>query len=832
MADIKLLLELGIDPKSLSDIQAKLKELESAKIGGVGGSGGGGKSSTSSNEDESESLKELNRVLAENRAERDALRKDIANQIRLVEQLIRNDEDATKAQKDLSDMVKVAQLTYKEQSDTLIAMSGAYDSNAAAQAKIAAQLLNLTTVGNSAEKTLESLTDKINKNALASQFVEESIDEEKDALARLTSELVRQKTERDNLEAAIRRQIRAIDDLKKNNQNTTQAEAQLQDSVNETLNVFRAQQAQISVLTGEYGDNEEALRKLAGANLAISNAQGRVENGFAGVSRALAQQADLGRQANQTLLELGRGFGDAGMFAVDFRMGILSVGNNITQTAEAMGNLVRNAKAQAVAMQAAGQSATTFGLAIKSLASSMMGIGGLMVAINVAMAALQFWSMRSAQAKKDTDALNDSFIDLAKTLSDKYSDARALFSRSAIEDVFNVDGLNKQREQALKLLEVERQILNSHIEYGASKSSIEKQQERVNKLAERAGELQDRILSTERLRYSLFLQSGDVSQVERVERARASVMDGATNVASVLIGIGSEIDEIFKDANKEYDDLIKSGDEFVAQYYEIIGLRNQEAAIRIQVRAIDAAMSKEESPKKFEELANQRLQIERRTLTESAEFAKMTKMEQDEAIEKLNREHLDRMTAMEQQKWDRGVQMAGMAFSAVNDLAQFAENVGLISAKRAFQIQKAGAAGETTINTIATVQKIMSQGGIWATPLAVAAGVAGAARVAAILSTPFGGKGGRDQTGRTMADGGGSLREGFFVEGDKLTRGVLPPRNAPSAMTDAGLRTQMSSQANTVIQINSALNQEVLAYNVNRGNAVIRQNSTIMTSDV
>lgn len=145
----------------------------------------------------------------------------------------------------------------------------------------------------------------------------------------------------------------------------------------------------------------------------------RVKVGFVGMATALDDLNTSQKTANNLLLEVGRGFSDAGMFAVDFRMGLLAVSNNISQVADVTGRMVTQSIAQAQAMRAAGQSANAFAIAMKGLWSSMMGVGGIILAFNVALTALQFWSQKTEKAKDDTTAFSDALQRLRSELDRK-----------------------------------------------------------------------------------------------------------------------------------------------------------------------------------------------------------------------------------------------------------------------------------------------------------------------------------------------------------------------------------------------------------------------------
>lgn len=108
-------------------------------------------------------------------------------------------------------------------------------------------------------------------------------------------------------------------------------------------------------------------------------------------------------QMNQALGQLGYGLGDASMFMVNFRMGMMSIGNNIPIVV----NGLMNAK------KAAEESGSSF----KSvLASSLAGPGGVMVAINLAIMATQVFSTVLEKSGKQAKETANAYEEAAKAV--------------------------------------------------------------------------------------------------------------------------------------------------------------------------------------------------------------------------------------------------------------------------------------------------------------------------------------------------------------------------------------------------------------------------------
>jgi len=150
-----------------------------------------------------------------------------------------------------------------------------------------------------------------------------------------------------------------------------------ENQIQQVVSALNTQKSALAVNSAEYKQVSTSLASMNNAVKALGAQQGNAASSSGSLTMAMAQ--------------LGYGIGDASMFAVDFRMGLLSIGNNIPVVVNGL-------------MQAA-NSAKIAGQSFKAeLASALMGPSGVLIALNLVIAAVQFFSMRKANDEIDTTA--------------------------------------------------------------------------------------------------------------------------------------------------------------------------------------------------------------------------------------------------------------------------------------------------------------------------------------------------------------------------------------------------------------------------------------------
>jgi predicted nucleic acid-binding Zn-ribbon protein len=149
-------------------------------------------------------------------------------------------------------------------------------------------------------------------------------------------------------------------------------------------------------------------------------------NGFQGLSKGA-------NTANTAMINLGRGVSDA-------PFGFIGIANNI-------GPLVENF------VQLRKESGTT-GSALKQLGASLIGPGGVIVGIQLVVAAIQFaqlgfsrWVKSSKEAKEKADEYNDSLKEIRDSLSKEFSQVSAL-----VNALRNITLTRQEQNEAIKKL--------------------------------------------------------------------------------------------------------------------------------------------------------------------------------------------------------------------------------------------------------------------------------------------------------------------------------------------------------------------------------------------
>jgi len=157
------------------------------------------------------------------------------------------------------------------------------------------------------------------------------------------------------------------------------------------------------------------------AGQAAQNFSAKASQGFDALATGANNARSATGSASATVLEAGR-------VVSDFNYGIRGVANNLSQLAN---NFVFTAK-----------KAGGFMAGLKDIGQAFMGPLGIILAINVAIAALERWSMESEKAKKASEGFNKSLQNEIITLK-IYEEALADANISLQERVGIVKGLSK-----------------------------------------------------------------------------------------------------------------------------------------------------------------------------------------------------------------------------------------------------------------------------------------------------------------------------------------------------------------------------------------------------
>lgn len=161
----------------------------------------------------------------------------------------------------------------------------------------------------------------------------------------------------------------------------------------------------------------------------------RIRGGLQGINPPLNNQVVPGTQKlNLAMNQLGYVVNDASAFLVNFRMGMMGIANNIPMVI----NLFQSARQEIAATGSTIRSA---------LVSSLMGPGGVLLAVNAVMFAMQFLPDILDSITDSTDSLNRAMSDEEKQLRTKKIEYNSLLG--VLQDVNQEE---TARKEALKQL--------------------------------------------------------------------------------------------------------------------------------------------------------------------------------------------------------------------------------------------------------------------------------------------------------------------------------------------------------------------------------------------
>lgn len=165
---------------------------------------------------------------------------------------------------------------------------------------------------------------------------------------------------------------------------------------------------QVRSYTRENKAARNELDRLNASMSRVNTAALSAARSQAGMAEAFTGTTKVTNSANQIFLSFGDIVQDSAQFNYSFAAGMRAIGNNISFVSEQFLILSQKIKQQT------GQAATLrtmFG----ALGKSLTGVGGLMVAINLAVTAFTIFSERARRAKQETEELGDQ-VDLVSGL--------------------------------------------------------------------------------------------------------------------------------------------------------------------------------------------------------------------------------------------------------------------------------------------------------------------------------------------------------------------------------------------------------------------------------
>lgn len=185
---------------------------------------------------------------------------------------------------------------------------------------------------------------------------------------------------------------------------TTQATAEFiqyyglsEKQIQQVILSLREEQKALSINSSEYRAHAAAIANISGAYEQVRNRQASFSQGTSQVQRGTGSM-------NMAMMQFGYVLNDSQAFLMSYKLGLMGIANNLPMIAQYF----------AAAKKEAGELGQTVG---QSLISSLKGPGGLILAINAVMLAMQLlpsiFSDTTKEVKKQTDEI--------KKLKDEYS---------------------------------------------------------------------------------------------------------------------------------------------------------------------------------------------------------------------------------------------------------------------------------------------------------------------------------------------------------------------------------------------------------------------------
>jgi len=583
-------------------------------------------------------------------------------------------------------------------------------------------------------------------------------------------------------------------------------------------------------LTKEYQGNVNAIRQIQTAQGQLFYSSERVGTGFTSMSRSASR-------ANNTLFELSRGIGDAGQFQFGLAAGFTAIGNNIPQVIERLSELRT-------------ETGSVKGV-ISGLAGSLTGVGGLLIAVNLAVAIVPTLARAFKDTGEEAEEAEGSISSLTNALKDLRTVGQDRFGlidfANEISDLRAVeDQLNKLRELVTLNADFDPtpSLADSFSPFGAAYSQVVELEMETAKAKQRAAELREELglannITLDAVNKQIKSLEQDIANTNRQlsrfpDQVRAlEQLDSLNNTfeAQRLVTGYRDLENQLELVGNAYNEFINSGADLSTQESLTVLKEYRDAISDIAQEIENVSQSPEIEPFNFgvnfedvdpflkelldlaknpgrqpdvpfnliaefdinEQILNQNIEsitsqlnqaltgrnislsrdllsqleqeysdyvqtlevlgLSEKELFDAKEEAKKRKAEETfRFIARLNRLEL-RQNAL---KFRNMQQTAQFAFSAISDFAEVSADASTEAQRRSFNVQKYARAGETVMNTIATVQRIAAQAGLFAKPAMIAASIAGAARVKAILQQKF-----NATNSSAVESGGSSFSEGF-----------------------------------------------------------------------
>jgi hypothetical protein len=310
-----------------------------------------------------------------------------------------------------------------------------------------------------------------------------------------------------------------------------------ENQIADVINVLKQEKAALGVNTVEYQKYNQAIET-------ITQAYGHARTGSGALTNTMKGTSSGVQAMSQTMGQLGWAIGDADMFLVNFRMGMMSIGNNIPMIAQGFGYVRDKIKDTGETMK------DVLVGAIKGPGGVMIAINGLMFLIN----ALAFlWDKQKKQVKENAEEV--------KNLASEYENLSTAKLREAETDIRTQFEKKASKEEGQLFV---NKVTGLYEVTGSSEEFIEE----VDKVNERLKVLKDVSQNTQLHLFEIY-GGGKLESISDIDKAiqRLSLEFKDADNQSLRDSIDSKI-KYLENLKKQYegdsslkDDLIRTDED-------------------------------------------------------------------------------------------------------------------------------------------------------------------------------------------------------------------------------------------------------------------------------
>lgn len=278
---------------------------------------------------------------------------------------------------------------------------------------------------------------------------------------------------------------------------------QLRDEQGRFVGVVQQARAAAAQLTAE-------KQRLAAVNKILENSLKKEELAILRSTGALTSMRGAAGSADFALLSLTQGIQDAGNFGMGMAQGVRAVNNNL--------------QAFVTSLTFAAQANGGLGATFAKMGASLLGPAGLLFAFSAVSAAIEFFSNKSQQAKKDADDATRALSNLVEVVDP------TAFARGAVTTEKLKDRISELTKESEALNDETELVATNYGFYRRQTDDAKKAQEKLNdEIAALEKLLPD--VAGELIKYLSFIGSADNLQA----RALDSAVDLTEQIAKMKV---------------------------------------------------------------------------------------------------------------------------------------------------------------------------------------------------------------------------------------------------------------------------------------------------------